>query len=103
MVRALARRAGGDRRSQLSWSSGGLKSERQSIARCAPARCTGSTPASTPSIAPELLSDDALLLSALFAAGPDAFLSHGTAAWRWQITPAPPIAIEVALPRRRQR
>lgn len=52
-------------------------------------------------IAPELLSEDGLLLSALFAAGPGAFLSHGTAAWRWQIVPAPPIKIEIALPRRR--
>ena len=50
-------------------------------------------------IAPELLGEDALLLNALFAAGPGAFLSHGTAAWRWQITPAPPIAIEVSTPR----
>jgi hypothetical protein len=51
-------------------------------------------------IAPELLSEDALLLNALFAAGPGAFLSHGTAAWRWRIIPAPPTKIEVALPRR---
>ncbi len=53
-------------------------------------------------IAPELLHEDALLLSALFAAGPGAFLSHGTAAWRWQIIPAPPISIEVAVPHRRR-
>jgi very-short-patch-repair endonuclease len=52
-------------------------------------------------IAPELLGEDALLLTALFAAGPGAFLSHGTAAWRWQIIPAPPRAIQVGLPRRR--
>ena len=52
-------------------------------------------------IAPELLREDAFLLNALFAAGPGAFLSHGTAAWRWQIIPAPPRRIEVALPRRR--
>jgi very-short-patch-repair endonuclease len=52
-------------------------------------------------IAPELLSHDALLLSALLAAGPGAFLTHGTAAWRWQITPAPPIAIEIGTPRDR--
>jgi hypothetical protein len=52
-------------------------------------------------IPPELLGEDALLLNALFAAGPGAFLSHGTAAWRWQIIPAPPTKIEVALPRRR--
>ena len=53
------------------------------------------------SIPPELLGEDALLLNALFAAGPGAFLSHGTAAWRWRIIPAPPNKIEVALPRRR--
>jgi very-short-patch-repair endonuclease len=52
-------------------------------------------------IAPELLSEDALLLSALIAAGPDAFLSHGTAAWRWQITPAPPMMIEIGVRHRR--
>jgi very-short-patch-repair endonuclease len=52
-------------------------------------------------VAPELLTEDALLLSALFAAGPGAFLSHGTAAWRWQIIPAPPIAVEVGTPRDR--
>lgn len=51
---------------------------------------------------PELLNEDPLLLSALFAAGLGAFLSHGTAAWRWQIIPAPPIAIEVAVPDRRR-
>jgi very-short-patch-repair endonuclease len=49
-------------------------------------------------IAPELLSEDALLLSALFAAGSGAFLSHGTAAWRWRIIPAPPKAIQVGVP-----
>lgn len=51
-------------------------------------------------IAPELLGEDAFLLNALFAAGPGAFLSHGTAAWRWQIIPAPPIKTEVGLSRR---
>jgi Transcriptional regulator, AbiEi antitoxin len=45
-------------------------------------------------VSPELLGEDAFLLSALFAAGPEAFLSHGTAAWRWQIVPAPPRKIE---------
>jgi very-short-patch-repair endonuclease len=52
-------------------------------------------------IAPELLSEDALLLSALFAAGPGAFLSHGTAAWRWQIIPAPPTTVELGVRHRR--
>ena len=49
-------------------------------------------------VAPELLNEDALLLSALFATGPRAFLAHGTAAWRWQIIPAPPRLIELAVP-----
>jgi very-short-patch-repair endonuclease len=49
-------------------------------------------------MAPELLSEDGLLLAALWAAGDGAFLSHGTAAWRWRIIPAPPSLIELALP-----
>ena len=53
-------------------------------------------------IAPELLGEDALLLSALFATGPGAFLSHGTAAWRWQIIPAPPMTIEVGVRHQRR-
>src|SRR5688572_19628460 len=48
-------------------------------------------------IPPELLSDDALLFSALFAGGPGAFVSHGTAAWRWEIITAPPTTIEVGV------
>ena len=48
--------------------------------------------------APELLSEDALLLGALFAAGRRAFLSHGTAAWRWEIIPAPPRLVELGVP-----
>jgi very-short-patch-repair endonuclease len=52
-------------------------------------------------IAPELLGEDALLLSALFVAGPEAFLSDGTAAWRWEIIPAPPFKIELCVPNRR--
>jgi very-short-patch-repair endonuclease len=51
--------------------------------------------------APELASEDALLIAALMAAGEGAVLSHGTAAWRWQIIPAPPTRIELAVPRRR--
>jgi very-short-patch-repair endonuclease len=35
------------------------------------------------------------------AAGDGAVLSHGTAAWRWQIIPAPPTKIELAVPRDR--
>ena len=48
--------------------------------------------------APELASEDALLIAALFAADDGAVLSHGTAAWRWQLIPAPPTAIEIAVP-----
>jgi very-short-patch-repair endonuclease len=51
--------------------------------------------------APELTTEDALLIAALLAAGDGAVLSHGTAAWRWQIIPAPPTTIELAVPRDR--
>ena len=37
----------------------------------------------------------------LLAAGAGALLSHGTAAWRWRIIPAPPSVIEIAVPRTR--
>jgi Transcriptional regulator, AbiEi antitoxin len=52
-------------------------------------------------LAPELLAEDGLLVAALSAAGDGALLSHGTAAWRWHIIPAPPTTIEVAVPRPR--
>jgi very-short-patch-repair endonuclease len=52
--------------------------------------------------APELATEDALLIAALLAAGDGAVLSHGTAAWRWQIIPAPPTRIELAVPRYRR-
>jgi very-short-patch-repair endonuclease len=52
-------------------------------------------------LAPELLGEDGCLLGALMAAGKRALLSHGTAAWRWRIIPAPPSVIEIALPRER--
>jgi very-short-patch-repair endonuclease len=52
--------------------------------------------------APELAGEDALLIAALLAAGRGAVLSHGTAAWRWRIIPAPPTAIELAVPRDRK-
>jgi very-short-patch-repair endonuclease len=52
--------------------------------------------------APELATEDALLIAALMAAGERAVLSHGTAAWRWQIIPAPPTRIELAVPRDRR-
>ena len=51
--------------------------------------------------APELATEDALLIAALLAAGDGAALSHGTAAWRWHIIPAPPARIELAVPQRR--
>jgi very-short-patch-repair endonuclease len=51
--------------------------------------------------APELAGGDAVLIAALLAAGDGAVLSHGTAAWRWQLVPAPPMKIEVAVPRPR--
>jgi very-short-patch-repair endonuclease/predicted transcriptional regulator of viral defense system len=52
-------------------------------------------------VAPELITEDGRLLAALLAAGRGALLSHGTAAWRWHIIPAPPHAIELAVPRPR--
>jgi very-short-patch-repair endonuclease len=48
--------------------------------------------------APELAREDTLLIAALLAAGHGAVLCHGTAAWRWQIIPAPPRLIELAVP-----
>jgi very-short-patch-repair endonuclease len=48
--------------------------------------------------APELTTEDALLIAALLVAGDGAVLSHGAAAWRWQIIPAPPTRIELAVP-----
>jgi very-short-patch-repair endonuclease len=50
---------------------------------------------------PELATEDALLIAALMAAGDGAVLSHGTAAWLWQIIPAPPVQIELAVLRDR--
>ena len=44
-------------------------------------------------VAPELLTEDGYLVAALLAAGDGALLSHGTAAWRWRIIPAPPSMI----------
>jgi very-short-patch-repair endonuclease len=52
--------------------------------------------------APELATEDALLIAALMAAGDGAVLSHGTAAWRWHLIPAPPTRIELAVPRYRR-
>ena len=50
-------------------------------------------------VAPELLTEEGHLVAALRAAGEGALLSHGTAAWRWRIIPAPPSVIELAVPR----
>jgi very-short-patch-repair endonuclease len=52
-------------------------------------------------VAPELLTEEGRLLAALLAAGDGALLSHGTAAWRWRIIPAPPSVITLAVPRHR--
>jgi Transcriptional regulator, AbiEi antitoxin len=52
-------------------------------------------------LAPELLTEDGLLIAAVSAAGHGALLSHGTAAWRWHIIPAPPTTIELSVPRPR--
>ena len=52
--------------------------------------------------APELLTPDAYLTAALLAAGHGAILARATAAWRWQLIPAPPLTIEV-LTRREAR
>ena len=45
--------------------------------------------------APELLTEDAHLTAALLAAGDGAILARGTAAWRWQLIPAPPLTIQL--------
>ncbi len=55
------------------------------------------------SVAPELLTEEGHLVAALLAAGDGALLSHGTAAWRWRMIPAPPSVIELALPRNHAR
>jgi very-short-patch-repair endonuclease len=52
--------------------------------------------------APELLTEDAHLTAALLAAGHGAILARGSAAWRWQLIPAPPITIEVLTPHERR-
>ena len=52
-------------------------------------------------VAPELLTEDGHLIAALLAAGDGALLSHGTAAWRWRIIPAPPSVMQLAVPQPR--
>ena len=52
-------------------------------------------------VAPELLTEDGQLLAALLGAGEGALLSHGTAAWRWRIIPAPPSVMQLAVPQPR--
>jgi very-short-patch-repair endonuclease len=49
-------------------------------------------------VAPALLSEEGHLVAALLAAGEGAILSHGTAAWRWRIIPAPPSVMQLAVP-----
>jgi very-short-patch-repair endonuclease/predicted transcriptional regulator of viral defense system len=53
------------------------------------------------SVPPGLLTEEGHLVAALLAAGESALLSHGTAAWRWRIIPAPPSVITLAVPRHR--
>jgi very-short-patch-repair endonuclease len=52
-------------------------------------------------VAPGLLTEEGHLVAALLAVGHGALLSHGTAAWRWRIIPAPPSVITLAAPRHR--
>jgi len=51
---------------------------------------------------PEHVTEDGLLIAALYAAGPGALLSHATAAWCWQLIPAPPTTIELTAARGRR-
>jgi hypothetical protein len=53
-------------------------------------------------VAPELLTEEGQLIAALMGAGEGALLSHGTAAWRWRIIPAPPSVMQLAIPRHRE-
>ncbi|HEX6696838.1 MAG TPA: hypothetical protein VF080_08590, partial [Solirubrobacteraceae bacterium] len=50
-------------------------------------------------MAPELLTEEGHLVAALLAAGDGALLSHGTAAWRWRLIPAPPSVPEIVVRR----
>ena len=52
-------------------------------------------------VAPELLTEDGQLVAAVLAAGDGAVLSHGTAAWRWRLIPAPPSVMQLAVPQPR--
>ena len=45
--------------------------------------------------------EEGRLVAALLAAGEGALLSHGTAAWRWRIIPAPPSVMQLAVPQPR--
>ena len=73
------------------------------VARCAVGRLHRIHPGVYAAVAPELLTEEGQLLAALLAAGDGALLSHGTAAWRWRIIPAPPSVMQLAVPRRRTR
>jgi hypothetical protein len=46
----------------------------------------------------KLLTEEGRLLGAVLAAGEGAILSHGTAAWRWRLIPAPPSVMQLAVP-----
>jgi very-short-patch-repair endonuclease len=52
-------------------------------------------------VAPGLLTEEGHLVAGLLAAGEGALLSHGTAAWRWRLIPAPPSVMQLAVPRHR--
>jgi very-short-patch-repair endonuclease len=52
-------------------------------------------------VAPELLTEEGRITAALLAAGDGALLSHGTAAWRWRLIPAPPSVMQLAVPQPR--
>jgi very-short-patch-repair endonuclease len=52
-------------------------------------------------VAPELLTEDGQIRAALLVAGEGALLSHGTAAWRRRLIPAPPSLMQLAVPQPR--
>ena len=92
--------AGGHRQPGAA-ARGRRRAARRSTARCARAGCTASIAGVYSAVAPELLTEEGHLIAALLAAGDGALLSHGTAAWRWRIIPAPPSVIQLAVPRAR--
>ena len=98
-VRAIAAEQGGIvARAQLL--AAGVRRRRSGV-RCARAGCTALHRGVYSAVAPELLTEEGHLVAALLAAGEGAILSHGTAAWRWRIIPAPPSVMQLAVPRPR--